>query len=1300
MAEMNYEELYSLESNPSPLSTSPPLSCNQGHRSSLILKTEEGGYICLICFINLISNPDSPTFHVSYAISQLYHAISQPSFLSPLLSFHFHIILSPLIYSLSSFDDEQIAKQVIDVVSQLSDSGGFSVSGDFVAKIADVLTSGELTWSRRQVYSLHCLGVLLTRQEDTYACIKYKSSLINNLIMGLKLPSDDIRGEIMFVLYKICIIQHSSKDNEGADVLFEYCSIILRLSLDALMKTQRDDVRLNCLALLKALGQRGYLSNAFSSEFDMMDTCEADNFMQTPNGEFHEVSLNRLFAEAIKSPLLSPDSQVQSSTLDFIIHCLSCGACSLKQIQLLVEENLADYIFEILRLSEYTDQIISSCVQILDLLSTAEHTFRQRLALGFSTLVSVLPQITEVPFHPIQPKMLKLILDGISSSPGVVSAKLEEAISSSLVLMLKRYAAGEIGMLPETFITICSIFVSLVKSPPASGSSTRMPIILEASKHAVLASLSIDDLDSYQHLHSLALLKEAFLLSRETSSSSNSTEIQMRQTILEVCQKHIVPWFITEINALEEDIILGILETLHFILLHSQYDQTRQLTHTLLSVSWFSLSFRCLGLYPTEKMKLRVYLMLSTIMDNILGNDSGDSIRAVASTLPTDPVDLLFLLAQKSNLELSSCHTAVLQILYVSSLFDEMLADKKLVLTSLEQYMLVNSSHLLSRAAASTDIVHLLNLYALCRSMTKMNDQICCNLDAEMIFFLILERDWDLSSFDIHPSSLKWLFQQEKISKVLSNQILKLCRNSCSNGIQANDRIVNFLNIAHLATVGDNLLPKLLVLLLKQLAGEDMSLGDVISLLHFVSSIINIIPHASDQLCTNGMGNAVQILCSKLLCPSSLENCLIFLQFIFITLQSVQSQALNDDEAWLAVVMKLLDSFPSNMTASELTEEHLLVFCILSLVLYHSTQGALVETAKFILLNPSLAPVMQGTFDALCSTGFASVEHEDEACTNHAVVFLLLFCHFYLQSLKVVLPGSMKWENFFNLPEGTSTFPSIGIYCHDICRFLHYGSSLIKLVASYCLIDFLSGITNQLNSNQNNLKCSMGYIRSMVALLEGLIFHCDLRIAINSGLCLSMIYSWEVPSLYHKSLVRTNGWCRMIVEELTRSLAAPCSVSMSLMDNHRPAVHIATSVLRLKTIPSWMNSVFNEACVSSIIENLCPSNITVEVVLLFQQLLLSDYLKPNQITNLSHLLQACKRRMCMENSEDICSGDEERKKVVTMSSNLEEICEFLVQLLTSYSHLDINSSGHNAKNSRLMEETELFLRLLAGNGEN
>ncbi|XP_021749055.1 protein PRD1-like [Chenopodium quinoa] len=920
-----------------PSSSSSPQSCSQGHRSSLILQSEEGGSICLLCFTNLITNPNSPTFHVSYALSQLSHAVSQPSFLSPLLSFHTHLILSPLVHSLSSFDDEQIARQVIDVVSQISDYGGSSVAGDFVASVAAVLSSGELAWSRRQVYSLHCLGVFLTRQMDTYDSIKDKTGLINNLVMGLQLPSEEIRGEIMFVLYRICILQYSSEDEEGADILFEYCPMILQLSLDALMKTQRDDVRLNCLALLKVLGQRGFLSNAFSSEFNMMDTCEADNYTQSSNDEPNGSSLSRLFAEAIKSPLLSPDSQVQVSTLDLIVHCLSCGNCSLKQIQVLVEENLADYIFEILRLSEYKDQIVSSCVQALDILSAAEHVFRQRLSLGFSTLVSVLPQVAEVPFHPVQPQMLKLILVGISSYPGVVSAKLAEEISSSLTLILKRYSAGEMGMLPEAFITICSIFVALVKSPSASRASNLMATVLQASRHAILASLSTNDLNSYQLLHSLSLLKETYSFCHEISSICNSTEMQPRDSIIEVCQNHIVPWFMTEINGLEEESVLRILETLHFILLQAHDNQALQRTHALLSLSWFSLSFRCLGLYPTEKMKLTVYLMLSTIVDNILGDDSGKSIRTVASALPIDPVDLLFLLGQKHNLDLSSCQIAVLQILHISSLYDEMqvsnpalnfldllmsfkfsiltfrffpiflrLADKKLILTSLEQYMLANSSHLLFRAVDSIVVVYLLNLYALCRSFSKKNYQICYSSDAEKIFFELLEeQDWDLSSFDIHPSSLKWLFQQEKFSKSLSCQILKLSRNSFSNDTLMNCGILNFHDIACLASVGDNLLPKLLVLLLKQLVGNDMLLEDVISLLHFISSIITIFPHAADQLCMHGMGSAVQNLCSNLLCSSSLESYMIVSRFIFIILCSVQSQTLYDDEAWLAVVMKV-----------------------------------------------------------------------------------------------------------------------------------------------------------------------------------------------------------------------------------------------------------------------------------------------------------------------------------------------------------------------------------------------------------
>lgn len=128
------------------------VTCSQGHTSSLILQTLEGGSICLVCLSNLISNPNSPTVHVSYALSQLSHAISQPQFLHNLLTFHPHFLVSPLVTAISSFDDEPLAKQMIDVINELIRNGDCSVYGEFVARVSDRLCSGSLSWSRRQVY--------------------------------------------------------------------------------------------------------------------------------------------------------------------------------------------------------------------------------------------------------------------------------------------------------------------------------------------------------------------------------------------------------------------------------------------------------------------------------------------------------------------------------------------------------------------------------------------------------------------------------------------------------------------------------------------------------------------------------------------------------------------------------------------------------------------------------------------------------------------------------------------------------------------------------------------------------------------------------------------------------------------------------------------------------------------------------------------------------------------------------------------------------------------------------------------
>lgn len=61
--------------------------------------------------------------------------------------------------------------------------------------------------------------------------------------------SEEIRGEILFVLYRISVIQCASEDGDEADILMAFCPKLLRLTLEALTKTQNDDVRLNCVGL-------------------------------------------------------------------------------------------------------------------------------------------------------------------------------------------------------------------------------------------------------------------------------------------------------------------------------------------------------------------------------------------------------------------------------------------------------------------------------------------------------------------------------------------------------------------------------------------------------------------------------------------------------------------------------------------------------------------------------------------------------------------------------------------------------------------------------------------------------------------------------------------------------------------------------------------------------------------------------------------------------------------------------------------------------------------------------------------
>ncbi|KAJ4845632.1 hypothetical protein Tsubulata_038344 [Turnera subulata] len=1274
--------------------------CSQGHRSTLSLPTHGGGSICLPCFSNLVTNPSAPTFHVSYALSQLSLALSHPSFLHSLLSSHPHFLVSPLLHALSlPTVDHPISSQLFHLVSTLS-AAATSVADAFLARLADRISSASLSWSAAQ---LHCFGVLLdSHASNPYAQIKDNSALISNLVTGLQLPSEEIRGEILFVLYKLSTVPCAGKDGDGADFFWPFCPKLLHLSLEALNKTQNDTVRLNCLALLKIFAQKGFFESAMASDVSAMSSDEADNFMQMTDNGADGTPLDVLFAEAIKGPLLSSDKQIQLSSLDLIFHYLSCGGASGKQIQLLMEENIVDYVFEILRLSECKDPVINSCLLVLDLLSNAEKGFRERLVVGFSTLIPVVQYVAEVPFQPVQDQTLKLILKGISECPGVVSALHVEGLVLVLTRMLKRHSDGDLGMPSQTFIMVCLVFVALLQSPSFHGTSNLVKIVEEAINHAIVSCLNISEKDSRQILHAFYFVKEAYGYSPEEMPTDDRTIVELRNSVVDICTSHLLPWILTVINEVDEEIILGLLEIFHFIFLQDSDSQAQQFAKLLARSSWFSFSFGCLGLFPSKRMKWRVYLMISSLVDVLLGGDAGQPIRDAASNLPTDPTDLLFLLGQKSSKDalLSSCQSAVLLLLHTSSLYDDRLADEKSVLASLEQYILVNSRDFICGAPSTVTMMQLVNLYGLYRGFAKMNHQIPYSPEAERIFFhLFSKNEWDLPSSRIHMVSLQWLFQQEKISQPLSYQVLKFCqRNNPPRDpkIVVHDeasQTVNLQVIAALATTGDNYAARLVVYLLLHLGEGQSKEHDIIAVMNLLAEIIDISPGASDQLSLHGIGSAIRALCHHPSYSSSPQIFMAMSRLICKILFSVHPEALHDDEAWFALTVKLMDCLIPKEPAKSWSDEGLRVIAIFSLILHHSTNKALVEASKTIIFNSSLVSMINSIIRTACSKGPALFDCDEKTTTGENLIFALLLCYFSLRSLHVALPGGVDWQQLLNQSNQIQTLHMLSIHSHDLCRLMHFGSPPVKLVASYCLLEIVKALSELQNVRDEESECSNNHLKSMTAILEGLVFYSDIRVSLNCGLCLSIIYGWEKLEMKDPRVIANNTWSRLIVEEVAMSLAAPCLASKSFINHHKPAVNVALALLNLRKSPEWISTVFDEPCISGIIENLTASNISREVLLLFRELVNCNFLKTRQLASLNRLLQECRKFAYTDDPQNDQIARPMHNRV-TIGDDLGEVCEHLIHLMSSETSLHEASGCSSPADKGLLEEIEKFFRTL------
>lgn len=92
-----------------------------------------------------------------------------------------------------------------------------------------------------------------------------------------------------------------------------------------------------------------------------------------------------------------------------------------------------------------------------------------------------------------------------------------------------------------------------------------------------------------------------------------------------------------------------------------------------------------------------------------------------------------------------------------------------------------------------------------------------------------------------------------------------------------------------------------------------------------------------------------------------------------------------------------MDYLVSTVPADGWTEEHLLVTGILSLILHRSTNQALVETSKTILLSTPLVSIVDNIIHEACSKGPALIDYDGGTKNGETLLFVLLLLFFSLR---------------------------------------------------------------------------------------------------------------------------------------------------------------------------------------------------------------------------------------------------------------------------------------------------------------
>ncbi|KAJ3675756.1 hypothetical protein LUZ60_004798 [Juncus effusus] len=680
---------------------------------------------------------------------------------------------------------------------------------------------------------------------------------------------------------------------------------------------------------------------------------------------------------------------------------------------------------------------------------------------------------------------------------------------------------------------------------------------------------------------------------------------------------------------------------------------------------------------------------------------SGKNDVDVCVNLPSDPRDLVYLLGQKNlhDLNLTACQNAVIVMLHVGSLYGERFVDETQILSSLEQYILLNSNNFAPNRTDCIILTQLILLYSHTRNSLSEIRAPHSSEAEKIIFNLITYKEWDLVSIRVVPLSLKWLFQQDELTDPLSNQILNFCRNYANSKLNS----LNCLNmngngfnldvkmIAELAVCEGNYVISVMVGLLGRVA-ETGREDDVMYVVSVINEIVRVFPKISNKFCLCGISGVLSLLFGDF----DSVSCDVFIACLYLTydiLYFVDFNALIHEEEWLALTLKLLSKLDKTRDSTQFNEQKNIILSTFCLILHQSTNQVLQELAKAVLLNGSLICLMDQVVNEACLKGPALSEINEESSLGESLSFVMLLSFFSLKSLNVILKTNIDWQASFQNSTDSLSFSVLGISCHDLCKILRTGSDRTKIIASQCLSELFANISNQLFNQKEGLKCSHKYLQSIISIIEGFVFCENLIVSKNCCSVLATILTWEGLGFKEKRVLRDfgNKWCRLIIEEFIFNLSSNSGLaSKEFTYKQNGLVNILISVLKWEILPIWIGKLFGDnKVVNGILSQIKARNITGEIVRLFRVLMDKKFLNQDHVATLHHLFQICRRHLYEESAKDQLSEDQNGKVIIDHYESTK-LCTRLMHLMLDQ-HKD-NCEGAKKENQMLLDEIDLFFQ--------